>query len=65
MTRSTPAALPRCSCSYRVRRAVLQRLLDGFGRPLALVPMTTDSAAAREPRERELVAAVHTLILAR
>lgn len=32
---------------YRVRRAVLQRLLDGVAPPLALVPMTTDATAAR------------------
>jgi ATP-dependent DNA ligase len=33
--------------AYRVRRAVLQRLLDGVALPLALVPMTTDATAAR------------------
>jgi ATP-dependent DNA ligase len=32
---------------YRVRRAVLQRLLHGVMPPLALVPMTTDATAAR------------------
>ncbi|TWF78219.1 ATP dependent DNA ligase-like protein [Pseudonocardia hierapolitana] len=32
---------------YKVRRAVLQRLLDGLAPPLALVPMTTDATAAR------------------
>jgi ATP-dependent DNA ligase len=31
---------------YRVRRAVLERLLDGARPPLAIVPMTTDGAAA-------------------
>jgi ATP-dependent DNA ligase len=32
---------------YRVRRAVLQQLLEGVRPPLALVPMTTDGDAAR------------------
>jgi ATP-dependent DNA ligase len=32
---------------YRVRRAVLRRLLDGLGPRLAVVPMTTDATAAR------------------
>jgi ATP-dependent DNA ligase len=32
---------------YRVRRAVLEQLLDGARSPLAIVPMTTDGAAAQ------------------
>jgi ATP-dependent DNA ligase len=35
------------SYPYRVRRAVLEQLLDGAAAPLALVPMTTDGDAAR------------------
>ncbi|TQM01661.1 ATP dependent DNA ligase-like protein [Pseudonocardia kunmingensis] len=31
----------------RVRRAVLEKLLDGVGPPLAVMPMTTDGVAAR------------------
>jgi ATP-dependent DNA ligase len=51
--------------SYRVRRAVLQRLLDGVGPPLALVPMTTDGAAARAWLTEHLDAGIEGVVAKR
>lgn len=50
---------------YRVRRAVLQQLLDGARPPLAVVPMTTDGTAARAWLTGHLTAGIEGVVAKR
>jgi ATP-dependent DNA ligase len=50
---------------YRVRRAVLQQLLDGIRPPLALVPMTMDGNAAQVWLTEHLTAGVEGVVAKR
>jgi len=50
---------------YRVRRAVLEKLLEGVAPPLVLAPMTTSSAAARAWLTKHLEAGIEGVVAKR